>query len=1303
MDRLPAPVDRSIGPALRELLDASPKAVRRALQDRRGAEGLDGGKRAKKEETRRLVSSLDALARFLTDFSALESSGDPATAHPVLDPLLERVVRPTAGRGSGASVARSSDRSTDEKKTALRLVAFLASPDARTSLGERREDANDALRRATAVGQALARRCAPGPTERRARLAACVAMKHAAVHCRALPAATRAGAADALLATIRESERTRLSEADPPTRLAVAAVDAALAVTARTAIAAAEDGEDGDFDAAQAKAAREACAAVRGWWRAGSPALTAPAAALDEVVRAFDTVALWSARAAREKDDTGEFERRRWLARAWRDWAPLVAADGFLALREGPEPTPSAGEPRETRAVNGRDLNDLDLAPGAVRLARWLATAAAAAADDAAGVSGAGDRLRHALVAASLAVGQLGLADGADVQSDVQSPSDARKLGNTETRDAASVFRAHAAETLVPALRSRTAATQELGVALLRAALVPRASAGWGPEQTALLDGLLPLLEEAPEAITPGLASLAAALVAVQPGGAGRDFVGTLCVSVSPAARRNAVLVLGEALRAATNARTTSRTTSFPRSRREDDDFFVSSLRALAPRLSVTSEKDASVRDAARAAVRNAPLRETVETCVARFPRLSARLDRTEPTRDDAFEAVLIAALRGRGAVVATCTMLETLLDERGVLFAEDASTMGAGVARAVETFAAWFLRSASAATNENDAKECSEKNVPPVGFDSASLLETARLVVDAALYRGVLFSASRTPTAVASLTAVARLVAELAPWIGAPPFSRVAFEAARDALREKPFSRKAESDVTQSESRPTEDDSRTGSVDPVASAFKRLAPLLLLRAMRADAWDDWADSASSSCRDADGFGRDAESANDDANDTKHAKDSSLGGLLLALTHASSDAPDDARRLAAELHGRVSGIGAAAARVAAMESALDASRLGDARATALAALSGLASRGVDALGADAPSLGNVTAGVPSVRDKHRRVFVRMATFVHAVARATTDGSHKEENTKTEIAKTRAGGAETLARTIAAELAETRAAPAGGLGAGLGDGARASATLDGVVAAMTGNPSAPPWARDRRAYEEQKNVDFDFEPTERNRGVETETETRVALADALTCAARVVVGIRDRALAEAFARATYPTLAAHASSRVTNDERETTRDERETTRDERKPPEASARAACFSTCAVAFALAATDVSSRETAGRDEGLGATKDSDEARAHGGDTCRHVHKRAALAHARDLAAAAARALRDGAAAPATRVAAAGLATAMLAADDDALEVIARSGALDELRAALEVAARAEDVPPLADAARGLLGAMGA
>jgi hypothetical protein len=403
MDRSSPPVGRSIGPALRELLDASPKAVRRAVDDRRGAEDLDGGKRAKKEETRRLVSSLDAVARFLTDFSALHpGSSDQSTAHPVLDPLLERIVRPTAGRERRTKEQTSirSTSSADEKKTALRLVAWLVSP-AEALLGGEKE--NDATRRTDDVGEELVKRCAP-PTPRRTRLAACLALKHAAVNApspetRATRAFTTA-AAEALLLTIAESERAR-DEADPPTRLAVAAVDAALAVTARAANAAAA-GDVVEF-AAHANAARETCAVVRGWWRAGSPA-RAPAVALDEVVRAFDTVKRWSERAALEKDDTGEAERYRWLARAWRDWAPLVAAEGFFSF---PEPVPSAA-----LSTNQTGDRSLDLAPGAVRLARWLATAAAAAADDAAGVSGAGDRLRHALVATSLAIGQLGLADG---------------------------------------------------------------------------------------------------------------------------------------------------------------------------------------------------------------------------------------------------------------------------------------------------------------------------------------------------------------------------------------------------------------------------------------------------------------------------------------------------------------------------------------------------------------------------------------------------------------------------------------------------------------------------------------------------------------------------------------------------------------------------------------------------------------------------------------------------------------------------------------------------------------------------
>ena len=272
MDRSSPPVGRSIGPALRELLDASPKAVRRAVDDRRGAEDLDGGKRAKKEETRRLVSSLDAVARFLTDFSALHpGSSEQSTAHPVLDPLLERIVRPTAGRERRTKEQTSvrSTSSADEKKTALRLVAWLVSP-AEALLGGEKE--NDATRRTDDVGEELVKRCAP-PTPRRTRLAACLALKHAAVNApspetRATRAFTTA-ATEALLLTIAESERAR-DEADPPTRLAVAAVDASLAVTARAANAAAA-GDVVEF-AAHANAARETCAVVRGWWRAGSPA-----------------------------------------------------------------------------------------------------------------------------------------------------------------------------------------------------------------------------------------------------------------------------------------------------------------------------------------------------------------------------------------------------------------------------------------------------------------------------------------------------------------------------------------------------------------------------------------------------------------------------------------------------------------------------------------------------------------------------------------------------------------------------------------------------------------------------------------------------------------------------------------------------------------------------------------------------------------------------------------------------------------------------------------------------------------------
>jgi hypothetical protein len=307
---------------------------------------------------------------------------------------------------------------------------------------------------------------------------------------------------------------------------------------------------------------------------------------------------------------------------------------------------------------------------------------------------------------------------------------------------------------------------------------------------------------------------------------------------------------------------------------------------------------------------------------------------------------------------------------------------------------------------------------------------------------------------------------------------------------------------------------------------------------------------------------------------------------------------------------------------------------------------------------------------------------------------------EEENV--EVAKTRAGGAETLARFIAAELAAPRAAPAGGLGAGLGDGGRASATLDGIIAAIVGDPRAPPWASlegSKSVSSEKLEETWAKDASAATRrvaefGADETSARRVALAESLTGSVRVIMNVRDRAVAEAFARATYPRLAAHA----------------ETGGSKGGERRSGVAAACFSLCAVAFAAAATDATARtlrasldddarKTRGGEQNAVSSRENDTE----GEFRRRFHKLAVMKYAKDLARAASAALRDGAAKPEARVAAAGLATAMLAADDDALEAIARCGALDDLRLALEVAARAEDVPPLAKNARGLLKAMGA
>ena len=115
--------EQPLGLALRDLLGAEPRPLRKAIEWRSdpGEDASAGGKTAVR--ARALVDSLDAVARFLSDrASAPRALADEVD--PVVDPLLEHVVRPSSADPPGAPVARTSD----SKRSALRVVAWLLAP-----------------------------------------------------------------------------------------------------------------------------------------------------------------------------------------------------------------------------------------------------------------------------------------------------------------------------------------------------------------------------------------------------------------------------------------------------------------------------------------------------------------------------------------------------------------------------------------------------------------------------------------------------------------------------------------------------------------------------------------------------------------------------------------------------------------------------------------------------------------------------------------------------------------------------------------------------------------------------------------------------------------------------------------------------------------------------------------------------------------------------------------------------------------------------------------------------------------------
>ena len=210
---------KRLGPALRVVLGCQePKALRRAMDLRaaggdRGASG-GGGKTATKM-ARELADALDDIAAFLGADVAAVDDARAVTAYPVVDPMLEHIVRPAGGVAGGIEATAKS------RKIALRIVAWLLAPSPR--------GAGDEC--AARVGAALARRCTPS-TPKRPRLAACIALRHAAVTLvdGMPPSCSPDLIAPGLLATVAENE------GDAPTRLQAEAADCLLAITARLAV-----------------------------------------------------------------------------------------------------------------------------------------------------------------------------------------------------------------------------------------------------------------------------------------------------------------------------------------------------------------------------------------------------------------------------------------------------------------------------------------------------------------------------------------------------------------------------------------------------------------------------------------------------------------------------------------------------------------------------------------------------------------------------------------------------------------------------------------------------------------------------------------------------------------------------------------------------------------------------------------------------------------------------------------------------------------------------------------------------------
>lgn len=576
---------------------------------------------------------------------------------------------------------------------------------------------------------------------------------------------------------------------------------------------------------------------------------------------------------------------------------------------------------------------------------------------------------------------------------------------------------------------------------------------------------------------------------------------------------------------------------------------------------------------------------------------------------------------------------------------------------------------------------------------------------VGAAEWPAVAAAAARAVLRAPGAAAMVRCAAALAPWTGPPPTSRATISAARQALV-------AQETEDATSHRPGVSRERRGGT--TSEVFERLAPLLLLRTLPLEAWDDDHENETNDGPGGGSVGMEA------------ARTPSVPDLLLRrMLDFDGDGGgehDEVRRVAAELHGRAHPAASAVPRMEALSAALsresqspdgkeDAKSLAEARACMFAWCSALAARGVAALPGE-PS--------PGAASRLR------ALAVSVLARSAEGGD--------DTRKAQMGAMETLASLVRAELeaetfstdtptatssvaateAETETKEKGPAAGGLleptprgvgGDGRLSLRGLyvDPVASTLGGRQTRAETDRRRPLIEEISEGDESSEggsggeggkkgkthvarregPTlagvlEALQGIDAEASAWVrgpvgssdpdrALQVRLALANVVVLAVRrpmaDAEAAAALGDATLPVLARVAAAVEVN-------------------VDTATRCAALQAAMVAVAAA----SSAER-GREKNPAATNEG------------HLATASVRRHASALAACAVAALEDEGAGAQTRLAGARLCTALLAAEDATLTALTAS--LPAMRSSLTRAARAADSPELADTARRLLQCM--